>query len=201
MRAGEAYKCLAEQVWQDETVVCSLGTTANEWWRHTKSDDCFYMNSSMGLAASFGLGLSLAAPDLRVWVLDSDGALCMNLGSLLTEAAQNPPNMTHFLLSNGCYQAIGGSPLVNVGRTDWAALARAVGIENVLRLSSVEEIVASSKILQNTAGYTFVILEVDGIAGEKEPLRIPFEGPEMKYRFGRSLQSRSGISVFGPYGY
>jgi thiamine pyrophosphate-dependent acetolactate synthase large subunit-like protein len=201
MLAGEAYRCLAEEVWQDETVVCSLGTTANEWWRQTKSDDCFYMNSSMGLAASFGLGLSLAAPDLKVWVLDSDGALCMNLGSLLTEAAQRPSNMIHFLLSNGCYQAIGGSPLVNTGLTDWAALARAAGIENVVYISSVEEVIANAKMLQNTTEYTFVILEVDGIAGEKEPLRIPFEGPEMKYRFGRNLQSRANISVFGPYGY
>lgn len=201
MLAGEAYRCLAEEAWQDETVVCSLGTSAIEWWRCTKSDDCFYMNSSMGLAASFGLGLSLAAPDLKVWVLDSDGALCMNLGSLLTEAAQNPPNMIHFLLSNRCYQTIGGSPLVNASRTDWAALAHAAGIENVLRLSSMEEIVANAKVLQNTTEYTFVVLEVDGIAGEKEPLQIPFEGPEMKYRFGRSLQSHEGISVFGPYGY
>ncbi|MHB1987979.1 MAG: thiamine pyrophosphate-dependent enzyme [Acidimicrobiales bacterium] len=201
MLAGEAYKCLAGEVWQDETVVCSLGTTSNEWWRSTRSDSCFYMNSSMGLASSFGLGLSLAAPDLKVWVLDSDGALTMNLGSLLTEAANMPPNLVHFVLSNGCYQAIGGQPLVNAGRTDWPALARAAGIENVLTLSSLEEISASAQALRTAIQYTFVVLTVEGVPGEREPLSIPYEGPEMKYRFGRGIEARHGISVFGPYGY
>ena len=35
-------------------------------------------------------------------------------------------------------------------------------------------------------------------------LRTPpmtYEGPEMKYRFGRALESRFGIKVFGPQGY
>ena len=35
-------------------------------------------------------------------------------------------------------------------------------------------------------------------------LRTPpmtYEGPEMKYRFGRALERRFGIEVFGPQGY
>jgi hypothetical protein len=27
------------------------------------------------------------------------------------------------------------------------------------------------------------------------------EGPDMKYRFGRALEKRFGVSVFGPQGY
>jgi sulfopyruvate decarboxylase subunit beta len=30
---------------------------------------------------------------------------------------------------------------------------------------------------------------------------MTYEGPEMKYRFGRALERRFGIEVFGPQGY
>jgi len=201
MLAADAYQCLADEVWRDQTVVSSLGTTANEWWRITRDDRVFYMNSSMGLAASFGLGLALAAPALKVWVLDSDGSLAMNLGALLTEGAQQPANLTHFVLSNGCYQAIGGHRIVNAERMDWAALARAAGIPHVLSASSLEELRSLRAALAEPDTLTFVVLEVEGVPGERKPLRIPYEGPEMKYRFGRGLEARHGLQVFGEYGY
>ena len=201
MLAADAYQCLADEVWTDETIVCSLGTTSNEWWRITRDDRVFYMNSSMGLASSFGLGLALAVPSLKVWVLDSDGSLAMNLGTLLTEANHSPRNLTHFVLSNGCYQAIGGHRLVNADRIDWVALARAAGIENVLNVGSLEDLRSHSATLTEPEGLTFVVLEVVAVPGEKKPLRIPYEGPEMKYRFGRGLESGHGLQIFGEYGY
>ena len=47
----------------------------------------------MGLASSIGLGLALARPDLRVFVLDGDGSLLMNLGSLATIGLLQPANL------------------------------------------------------------------------------------------------------------
>ena len=41
----------------------------------------------MGGASSLGLGLALARPDRRVLVLDGDGSLLMQLGSLATSPA------------------------------------------------------------------------------------------------------------------
>lgn len=201
MLAADAYRFLAEEVWHGQTVVTSLGTTANEWWRITGDDGVFYMNSSMGLAAPFGLGLALSAPSLGIWVLDSDGSLAMNLGTLLTEGEYGPPNLVHFVLANGCYQAIGGHRLVNAGRTDWAALARAAGIGCVRHAGSLGELRQLAGPLAESGAFTFVVLEVDGVPGERKPLHIPFEGPEMKYRFGRGLEARHGLQVFGEYGY
>ena len=40
----------------------------------------------MGKASSLGLGIALARPDVRVLVLDGDGSVLMNLGSLVTIA-------------------------------------------------------------------------------------------------------------------
>src|SRR5262245_17057458 len=57
------------------------------------TDTCFYMIGSMGLASSIGLGIALARPDRRVIVLDGDGNVLMNLGTLATigHRAVEPP--------------------------------------------------------------------------------------------------------------
>jgi len=46
-----------------------------------------YSFGAMGLASSHGLGLALGLPSRRIIVLDGDGSLLMNLGSLVTIAA------------------------------------------------------------------------------------------------------------------
>jgi sulfopyruvate decarboxylase subunit beta len=99
MKTNEAMQVLARHR-GDAVVVCALGMAANEWWAVTRSEDSFYMHGGMGLASTFALGLALSIPETPVWVLNSDGSLCMNLGCLLTEAGQQPKNMKHFVVDN-----------------------------------------------------------------------------------------------------
>src|ERR1700694_801180 len=70
----------------------------------------FYMWNSMGMASSIALGLALARPDLRVVVLDGDGSILMNLGSLATERAAGVPNLVHVIWGNGGWEITGGPP-------------------------------------------------------------------------------------------
>src|SRR4029079_4638888 len=84
MKANECIKVLAKYR-GDAVVVAALGMAANEWWAVTKSEDSFYMHGGMGLAPTFALGLALSIPETPVWVLNSDGGLCMNTSCLLTE--------------------------------------------------------------------------------------------------------------------
>src|ERR1700747_2348704 len=79
MKTNEGMKVLASHR-GDAVVVCALGMAANEWWAVTRSEDSFYMHGGMGFAASFSLGLALSIPRTPVWVLNSDGSLCMNTG-------------------------------------------------------------------------------------------------------------------------
>ena len=50
----------------------------------------YFSIGAMGLGSSHGLGLALGRPNKRVLVLDGDGSLLMNLGSLVTIAAAAP---------------------------------------------------------------------------------------------------------------
>ena len=65
----------------------------------------------MGSAASLALGLAVGAPQHKVIVLDGDGSLLMQLGSLVTVAAARPANYYHFVFANGYYESSGNQPV------------------------------------------------------------------------------------------
>jgi thiamine pyrophosphate-dependent acetolactate synthase large subunit-like protein len=186
---------------EDAVVVCALGMAANEWWAVTRSEDSFYLHGAMGFAASFALGLAVALPQVPVWVINADGSLCMNLGCLLTEAAQRPANLRHFVVDNGVYQTVGALPMVNQGRADYAALARAAGFEHACTLDSAERLAAALPGIVRTPGPSLTVLRVAPEANYLGTPPMTYEGAEMKYRFGRALERRLGITVFGPQGY
>ena len=87
----------------------------------------FYMWNSMGMASSIALGLALARPDLRVIVLDGDGSILMNLGSLATERACGVTNLVHIIWDNGGWEITGGQPAGSPFGVDLEAVARGCG--------------------------------------------------------------------------
>lgn len=200
MKAKEAMKVLAAHR-GDAIVVCALGMAANEWWAATRSEDSFYMHGGMGLASTFAVGLALSIPAVPVWVLNSDGSLCMNLGCLLTEAGQQPANMKHFVIDNQCYQTVENMPIVNQNGADYAAIARAAGIRRTDTIDNVADLDRKMPDIVSSPGPYFIRLRVEA---ERDYQRAPpasYEGPEMKYRFGRALEKKLGIKVFGPRGF
>jgi sulfopyruvate decarboxylase subunit beta len=204
MRRAEYFETVRD-CWSGQLVVCALGDSADGWWEATGST-AYYMHGAMGFASSFGVGLALALPDEEVWVLNSDGGLAMNLGGLLTEAATQPPNLLHVVLNNHCYQSLRGATLVNADRTDYAGIARAAGIANVSSPSTAEELARQVRSGGGLDGHALVIADVEprreGDLHALEPAPpLPFEGPEIKYRFGRHVEEKTGRRVFGPRGY
>jgi thiamine pyrophosphate-dependent acetolactate synthase large subunit-like protein len=116
--------------------------------------------ASMGKGSSLALGLALARPDRKVFVLDGDGSLLMNLGSLVTIAHMAPPNFTHFLFDNRVYRCTGGQPLPRAGRLNFANFAREAGYPNVYEFADVETLEKNIDIIINQAGPNFVCLKV-----------------------------------------
>jgi sulfopyruvate decarboxylase subunit beta len=197
MHTADCFHLLARR-WQSELVVCTLGSATSEWHNITKDDRSFHMHA-MGIAASFALGLALARPQTPVWLLDSDGGLSMSLGCLLAEARHKPANLIHFVVDNGSYQIIGGYPVVNAGLTDYAGMAKAAGMERTYRFKELSEFRDNLDQIIAARAHSFVVL---GVEAEPAPkVAVPFEGPEIKYRFGRHVENQENIAVFGPYGY
>ena len=101
MRRDECLRVLAAHVPDDVVVACY--STAFDWMTIRPHPLNYTSVGAMGLASSHALGLALGRPDRRVVVLDGDGSLLMNLGSLVTSAGVAPANLYHFVSINGVY--------------------------------------------------------------------------------------------------
>ena len=201
MKARDAVAVLAKNR-GEAIVVTALGTASSQWWDVTKSEDTLYMLGAMGFSASVALGLAVSIPDTPVWVLNSDGSLCMNLNCLLTEAEQAPKNLKHFLIDNQVYQTLDAPmPMVNQGRTDYAGVARAAGIPHAVTIDNLDDLERKLPDIIATPGPYFTVLKVETQTDYFKVPPAPYEGPEMKYRFGRAMEKRFGITVFGARGY
>jgi sulfopyruvate decarboxylase subunit beta len=120
--------------------ICVPTMTTAPAWRSIAPDDLHISCVGfMGGASSLGLGLALARPDRRVIVLDGDGSLLMQLGSLATVAGAAPRNLVHFLFKNGVYHT-SGAQLIPGGLTvDFVMMARGAGYRTACAIHELAE--------------------------------------------------------------
>src|SRR6195952_5980701 len=88
------------------------------------------MLGSMGLAFPIALGVALAQPERRVFALEGDGSLLMQMGCLSTIATLAPKNLCMVVMDNGIYQITGAQPTPAAAVADIVAIAVASGLTN-----------------------------------------------------------------------
>ena len=200
MNYVECFRTLARHR-TDEIVITSAGNSGQAWWAATRdSVASFYLDASMSLSTMFASGLALARPELRIWAFMGDGAFCMNPGMLMVERELSPPNLTHFLVSNRAYGATSNADLPNFQMNDYAGIARAMGLERVFEFKTIDALERGITVLTsaNVSGHTFAVLEVEPFSDAEQKLeQPPFNGSELKYRFGRHVEERTGCDIFG----
>ena len=114
---------LVKKLTNEEAVIGGIGNTNFDLWSAGHRPQNFYMLGSMGLAFPIALGVALAQPDRRVFALEGDGSLLMQLGCLTTIAALAPRNLTMIVMDNGSYQITGGQPTPSAAVADLIAIA------------------------------------------------------------------------------
>jgi thiamine pyrophosphate-dependent acetolactate synthase large subunit-like protein len=114
----------------EEAVVGGIGNTNFDLWAAGHRPQNFYMLGSMGLALPIALGVAMAQPRRRVFALEGDGSLLMQLGSLSTIATLKPKNLTMIVIDNGIYQITGAQPTPAAGVADLVAVAIGCGLSN-----------------------------------------------------------------------
>jgi thiamine pyrophosphate-dependent acetolactate synthase large subunit-like protein len=115
---------------------------------------------AMGGHAGFALGLTLARPERRVVLFDSEGDILMSLGILATIAEQRPANFYHFLIDNGCYATTGGQPVPNADRIAYDAIARGAGYPHTYAFADLEPFVRALPAILERPGPVFVALKL-----------------------------------------
>ncbi len=116
--------------------------------------------NAMGKASSVALGLALAQPKRKVVVVDGDGSLLMNLGTLASVAGKAPGNLVHIVLENGGYTNTGGEPTPGAGLTDYHVLAKGAGYVHSYDFDSLEEFQTDIEGILREQGPTFICLHV-----------------------------------------
>jgi len=137
MKRDECLKTLARH--RKDEIVVAVYTAAQEWIHISPSEMNFTFVGAMGQGSSHALGLALGRPDKRVLVLDGDGSLLMNLGSLVTIANAAPKNFIHCVCENGTYETNGAVRIPNAGRVSFTGLAKAAGYPKTYEFSNLEE--------------------------------------------------------------
>ena len=112
-------------------LLASTGFCGRELYAIEDRANHLYMVGSMGCVTPLALGLALARPDLKVIVLDGDGAALMRLGALATVGATAPRNFWHLLLDNAAHESTGGQATVSA-TVAFADVAAACGYRSSL---------------------------------------------------------------------
>lgn len=146
---------------RNNSIVVTTMTTNFEWPQiSAKPELDLALSGAMGKASSVGLGLALAQPERKVIVLDGDGSLLMNLGSLITISNMAPANLIHFVFVNEVYRTTGGQPIPHANKVDFASLASAAGYKNVFNFTLLADLEDNIDTIIAQLGPTFVCLVV-----------------------------------------
>jgi phosphonopyruvate decarboxylase len=135
---------------------------------------------AMGSASSIALGIALAQPSRKVLVMDGDGSLLMQLGSLVTIAGAAPENLYHFVFENGVYATSGGQPLPAEGRLDFEGMARSAGFAHAARFDDAAAFKAALPGLLERQGPVFVTLQIGHEIGVPSGTRSALMGEQMR---------------------
>jgi len=185
MKRDDCLKALARHV-TDADIVLPVYSTAFDWIDIRPSPLNYLSHGAMGLASSHALGLALGRPDKRVIVLDGDGSLLMNLGSLVTIGEVAPPNLYHFVCENGTYEANGGHPIPGRGNVDFAGFARSAGYRAVYAFSDLKNFEQQIGALLAEPGPLFVDLKIVS-SGPQERDYSRIHGPHVRKAFRDAL--------------
>jgi sulfopyruvate decarboxylase subunit beta len=172
---------------EDRIVVTIMGAVAAELYSLGHRPNFFYLEHAMGLASSMGLGIALSLPEQQVIVLDGDGSLLMNLGTLSTLARYKPGNLLHIVFDNESLLSVGGFPTATSTGTDLAGIARASGVPRVMEADTIETFKnrVSEALKSNTL--TTIVSKVEAVSPKSFHMDLPLL--ENRFQFWRCLEA------------
>jgi thiamine pyrophosphate-dependent acetolactate synthase large subunit-like protein len=174
----------------EEAVVGGIGNTNFDLWAAGHRPQNFYMLGSMGLAFPIALGVALAQPNRRVFGLEGDGSLLMQLGSLSTIATLAPKNLTMVVMDNGIYQITGAQPTPAAALTDIVAIAIASGISNSAWAADEDDFERLIEQSKSASGPTLIGVRIDDKPGVGTTRRDPVQ---IRERFMHGLGVRQPL--------
>ena len=189
MRRYEAIQLIMKQI-TNEIVVCNIGHPSQELYQIKDRPRNFYMLGSMGLASSIGLGLAMSQPE-KVVVIDGEGSVLMNLGSLTTIEINHPKNLCLFIIDNESYGSTGYQPTFTSKGINLDEIAKSCGIRKTSLCRNKDDCRRSIPAsIEDTSGPSCLIIKTE--KGKPDHLvPIPYDSKYIKERFMESLNAEN----------
>ena len=141
-------------------IVAANGFISRDLFNVKDKKTNFYMIGSMGLASSIGLGVALKNKNKKIFVLDGDGNILMNLGSLTTIGTLKPQNLVHFVLDNESHESTGGQP-THSNKIQVEKIAQ-VSNYTVFKIKKVSELEIVSEKIKTIKNPIMILIKISG---------------------------------------
>lgn len=185
MKSYDAISVIAGAL-KDELIVSANGFISRQLYTIKDRPQNFYMLGSMGLASSIGVGLAFSVPDSKIVIIDGDGNILMNLGSLATIGNLCPKNLVHIVLDNESYDSTGGQPTVsNTAKLE--KMAEAAGYKTVKKVSDIGSLQRVITQIRELEGPVFLLVKIEG--GIEKTSRVMIAPEGVKERFVSAIKS------------
>jgi thiamine pyrophosphate-dependent acetolactate synthase large subunit-like protein len=181
---------LVAKLKNEEAVVGGIGNTNFDLWAAGHRPQNFYMLGSMGLAFPIALGVALAQPKRRIFALEGDGSLLMQMGCLSTIATLKPKNLTMIVMDNGIYQITGAQPTPAAAVADIVAIAQGSGIANSAWAADEEDFERLVDQSLTATVPTLIAVRIDEKPGTGQTRRDPVQ---IRERFMIGLGARQAL--------
>ena len=181
---------LVAKLKDEEAVIGGIGNTNFDLWAAGHRPQNFYMLGSMGLAFPIALGVALAQPKRRVFALEGDGSLLMQMGCLSTIAMLAPKNLCMIVMDNGVYQITGAQPIPGSTTADIVALAVGSGLTNSSWAADEEDFERLIDRSLSASGPTLIAARIDDKPGVGTTRRDPVQ---IRERFMLGLGMRQAL--------
>ena len=187
IKRDQALKVLAQHY--PDGIVVPVYQAAFDWMAIRPHSLNYLCTGAMGQGSSHALGLALACPQEQVVVLDGDGSLLMNLGSLVTIGHQGPRNFLHIVLQNGIYEVNGEFPVPGGTEVDFANMALAAGYREAHSFCDLDSWARNLPNILASPGPILITLKVE--AGQSYFRDYPaIHSEEARERFRYALTAR-----------
>ena len=169
MKPEEALRVIADV--RGDAICVPTMTTAPAWRAIAPDDLSVTCVGFMGGASALGLGLALARPERRVIVLDGDGSLLMQLGSLATIAGAAPRNLVHLVFKNAVYHTSGAQGIPGGATVDFAIMAKGAGYRRTHAIAELDDL--RRRLPGILAAEGPVLVELQTTLADRTPMTAP----------------------------
>jgi len=174
---------------EDSLVVTIMGAVAAELQSLGHRPNFFYLQHTMGLASSTGLGLALCLPQQKVVVFDGDGSVLMNLGGLTTMARYRPRNLVHVVFDNESLLSVGGFPTATSTGSNLEAAARAAGVPQTKTVTTLPDFSAAFDDAMKSNDLSCIVAKVEAVGPKAYVTDLSLL--ENRFQFRRHIEQKT----------